>query len=105
MACVLVKICVLVRDGNNSVVYMWRQRDSKAPTVETGHNRGSQSQCRPTEDPSSGLLLLASTESFETQSLRPNHTVQQVMLGCVWMGLFLKPIKYETQLCCELVAM
>lgn len=105
MACVLVKICVLVRDGNNSVVYMWRQRDPKALAVETGHNRGSQSQGRPAEDPSSRLLLLASTKSFETQSLRPNHTVQRVMLGCIWMGLLLKPIKYETQLCCELIAM
>lgn len=74
------KIYVLVRDGNNSVDYMWRQRDPKAPAVETGHNRGSQSQCRPTKDPSNRLLLLASIESFETQSLRPNHTVQRVML-------------------------
>ena len=99
------KICVLVQDENNSVVYMWRQRDPKALAVETGHNRGSQSQCRPAEDPSSRLLLLASTESLETQSLRPNHIVQQMILGCVSMGLFLKPIKYETQLYCELVAM
>lgn len=84
---------------------MWRQRGPKAPTVEKGHSRGSQSQCCPLRTLLTGYCCWASTESFETQSLRPNHTVQRVMLGCVWMSLFLKPIKYETQLCCELIAM